>query len=148
MKMRGARREGLKEIIGYGAVGAMTTAVNYGAYSLLRLTTPLDELLVNTIAWVVSVAFAYFANRLWVFRTGHVRGWAMAKEAALFAAARLLSLGLENGILWLFAQKMGLNDYWVKLAANGVVIVANYFASKWMIFRKPEGKKPGGADAP
>ncbi len=130
------RRGDIREAAAYAVAGVLTTAVNYGCYALLRQVTGIRPTLCTAVAWAVSVAFAYAVNRRFVFKTQNVRGAAMAREAGLFVLARVLSLALDMGIVWLFAEKMGMNDYWVKLGANVFVIVANYFASKLMIFKK------------
>ncbi len=130
-------REGdIREAAAYLIVGALTTGVNYGCYELLRLWTGIRPTVCTAISWAVSVLFAYVVNRCFVFRTREVRGKAMLREMGLFFAARILSGVLDMGIMWLFAERLGLNDSLVKLASNVLVIVANYFASKWMIFKK------------
>lgn len=132
----GALLRKYRELILYAAAGGMTTAVNYAVFVLLYGVAGMDVTVANAAAWVAGVAFAYWVNRVFVFRTGNVRGKAMLREAALFVLARVLSLALEEIILAVFVKKMGLDPYWVKLAANIVVIIANYIASKLMIFRK------------
>ena len=90
----------------------------------------------NVIAWAASVLFAYFTNKLFVFRS---RDWAWRvalRELWQMAASRLFTLGLETAILWLFVEKLRFSDVIVKLAANVVVVIANYVLSKFIVFRK------------
>lgn len=125
-----------RELISYVFWGIMTTAVNYVTYLLLTKGFHVYYLTSNVIAWTVSVLFAYFVNKLFVFQS---RDWAWRvalRELWQMVASRLFSLGLEMGILWLFVDKLHYNDAVVKLCANVVVVVVNYVLSKFIIFRK------------
>ena len=125
-----------RELISYVFWGVMTTAVNYAAYFLLRNVLLVPLVAGNVIAWTVSVLFAYFVNKLFVFQS---RDWAWRvalRELWQMVASRLFSLGLEMGILWLFVDKLHYNDAIVKLCANVAVVVVNYVLSKFIIFRK------------
>ena len=93
----------------------------------------------NAAAWAVSVLFAYFVNKLFVFRS---KDWAWRvalRELWQMVASRIFSLGLETGILWLFVEKLLLNEFIVKLAANVLVVIVNYVLSKFIIFNKKTG---------
>ena len=87
----------------------------------------------------MSVLFAYFVNKLFVFRS---KDWAWRvalRELWQMVASRIFSLGLETGILWLFVEKLLLNEFIVKLAANVLVVIVNYVLSKFIIFNKKTG---------
>lgn len=129
-----------RELVSYVFWGVMTTAVNYAAYFLLRNVLLVPLVAGNVTAWAVSVLFAYFVNKLFVFRS---KDWAWRvalRELWQMAASRLFTLGLETGILWLFVKKLLLNEFIVKLGANVVVVVANYVLSKFIIFKKKSNK--------
>ena len=123
-----------QEIINYLVFGVLTTLVNYLSYLLIaplfaRTTFP------TVIAWVLSVLFAYFTNRTFVFHS-HLTGAAAVKEAGTFFAARIMSGVLDVVIMAVFADWLGLNDKIVKLASNVFVVVFNYVASKLVVFRR------------
>lgn len=124
-----------RELILYLMFGVLTTVVNYVSYLIFA---PLFETttIPTVIAWVLSVVFAYFTNRVWVFQS-HAKGAAaLFREVLSFFGARLLSGVIDVGIMWVFADRMGLNDKIVKLASNVFVVIFNYVASKLVIFRK------------
>ena len=128
-----------REIVSYIFWGVMTTAVNYAAYFLLRNVFLVPLVAGNAAAWAVSVLFAYFVNKLFVFQS---RDWAWRvalRELWQMVASRIFSLGLETGILWLFVEKLLLNEFIVKLAANVLVVIVNYVLSKFIIFNKKTG---------
>lgn len=130
-----------REIVSYIFWGVMTTIVNYVVYFLLTEGLHVYYLTGNIIAWAVSVLFAYFVNKLYVFQS---RDWAWRvalRELWQMVASRLFSLGLEMGILWLFVDVLLCPHGVVKLFANVVVVIVNYVLSKFIIFKKkPAGK--------
>ena len=125
-----------REIVSYIFWGVMTTAVNYAAYFLLRNVFLVPLVAGNAAAWAVSVLFAYFVNKLFVFRS---KDWAWRvalRELWQMVASRLFSLGLEMAVMWCFVDLLRCPHLAVKLAANVVVVIVNYVLSKWIIFRK------------
>lgn len=124
-----------RELISYVFWGGMTTAVNYVSYTLLTEGLHIYYLTGTVIAWIISVLFAYFVNKIFVFQS---RGWGRKalRELWQMTASRLFSLGLEMAIMWFFVDLLLCPHLVVKLAANVVVVIVNYVLSKWVIFRK------------
>lgn len=132
-KIRALLREH-REIISYVFWGVMTTAVNYVSYTLLTQFLNVHYLASTVIAWTISVLFAYFVNKLFVFRSREW-GWKALRELWQMVASRLFSLGLEMVIMWFFVDTLHCNHLVIKLIANVVVVIVNYVLSKWIIFK-------------
>ena len=125
-----------RELVSYVFWGVMTTVVNYVTYTLLTEAVYIYYLTSTVIAWAISVLFAYFVNKLFVFQS---RDWAWRvalRELWQMVAARLFSLGLEMAIMWFFVDTLHCNHLVVKLAANVVVVIVNYVLSKFIIFNQ------------
>ena len=135
-----------REIFVYGVVGVLTTVINYVAYFLVgRGVAALVGLapdhgaiilLAKIVAWVLAVAFAFWANKVYVFRSP---GWGrdvLKRELPGFVSARVLSLVFDAAFVELAVHLLGINDMIATLISNLFVIVLNYFASKFWIFRK------------
>lgn len=125
-----------RELLSYAFWGVGTTVINYGCYQLFNKVFGIHYLIANTIAWVLSVLFAFATNKAFVF---HSKSWAwrvVLRELWQMVAARLFTLGLETAILWVFVDMLRYNDSIVKLLANVVVILVNYVLSKFIIFKK------------
>ena len=126
------------EIINYLIVGGLTTVVSLGVYYGLVLTI-LDPKngfqlqAANVISWIAAVTFAYFANRIFVFKSKNPN---MLKEAAAFVAARIGSLLMDMGIMFLLVTVLGANDKIAKIVVQVVVTIANYVFSKLFVFKK------------
>ena len=125
-----------REIITYLFFGFVTTAVNYGVYALLVRGFHMDVVPANIIAWIVAVVVAFVTNKLWVFESKARYGKTWAREFFEFVIARLITLGIETLLLWIFVDKLGVNDLIMKIITNVIVVILNYIFSKFIIFRK------------
>lgn len=127
-----------KEIINYLIVGVLTTIISLAVYYLCTITflNPKNAFqlqLANVISWILSVTFAYFTNRKYVFESKNPH---ILKEASAFFLARVGTLLMDMGIMFLCVTLMGMNDKIAKLISQVVVIIGNYVISKWFVFKK------------
>ena len=141
-----------REILMYLIFGVLTTLVNYTATILLSRYVFTSQqsgqfTLCNAVAWAVSVLFAFFTNKLFVFESKSFAPAVFAKEFISFVAARALS-----GIIEIFMPELlmkagldqtlfGVKGMPAKLAVSIFVIIFNYVFSKLVSFRK---KKTAG----
>lgn len=139
-----------KELITYVIFGGLTTLVNFVAFYVV--TQILGEelyLINNAIAWVVSVVFAYVTNKLFVFESKSWNLKLVAKESVEFVGARVFSFLIEEGGMLLFVSVLGFGEISfnifgftitgqliAKLILAVIVVIMNYFFSKFIIFRK------------
>ncbi len=125
--------------------GGLTTLVNWGLYALLADALAVPYLWATAIAQIASILFAYVTNRIWVFQS-RSRGFrGIALEMAKFFGCRGASFFLDLGCMYVGVDLLHINDKWMKLLSNVVVILVNYVLSKVFVFRKPpeDGRKTG-----
>ena len=122
-----------REQLAYLVVGVMTTVINYIIYVLLTEGISLHYAVSNVIAWAAAVAFSYFANGKWVYRSTGRRGW---REAGEFVLSRLFSLGLETVLLLLLVDLLHADKLIAKLLVAVVVVVVNYLTGLLVFKRK------------
>lgn len=122
-----------REQLAYLVVGVMTTVINYIIYVLLTEGISLHYAASNVIAWAAAVAFSYFANGKWVYRSTGRRGW---REAGEFVLSRLFSLGLETVLLLLLVDLLHADKLLAKLLVAVVVVVVNYLTGLLVFKRK------------
>ena len=122
-----------REQLAYLVVGVMTTLINYVIYALLTGGLSVHYAVSNVIAWVAAVAFSYFANGKWVYRSTARRGW---REAGEFVLSRLFSLGLETVLLMLLVDLLHVDKLAAKLLVAVVVVVVNYLTGLLVFKRK------------
>ena len=127
-----------EEIINYLIVGGLTTIVSLGSY-YLSIYTFLDPYVwyqlqaANIISWICAVTFAYFANRIFVFKSKNQKKF---KEAVSFYGSRIATLFMDMSIMFVFVTLLHLNDKIMKLVVQVVVTFANYILSKLFVFKK------------
>ncbi len=128
-----------RELIIYGIVGVITTIVNWGASFLLEATVldssvPLQNTIINVIAWIVAVVVSFPMNRKWVFQS---RNPAWIHEFLGFTASRITTLLIEELIMLLCVNLLGIDFRISKIfIASVLVIILNYVFSKLLVFRK------------
>ncbi len=130
-----------RELIVYVIVGGMTTVVAWGTKFLWNFLfyggtphpTNVQNLILSTVNWVAGVAFAYPANRKWVFRSKNPE---IFKEALGFIASRLATWILDIVLMQLLGNVLGLNLYVATLITAVAVIIGNYVFSKLFVFKK------------
>ena len=128
--------EKYRELISYLFFGVLTTAVNFivylPVYNILGLSASVSKM----IAWVVAVVFAYFVNKIYVFRSLDWSRKTVIPELTKFVAARVLSGVLETGILLVTVDILGWNGNIWKFVTQVLVVISNYVFSKLIVFRK------------
>ena len=142
--------EKYKEIILYLIFGGLTTLVSFVSFWLCDLIFGVKLVtLSEIISWVLSVAFAYVVNKLFVFES---KSWALKilkKEIPPFVFARVFSLVVELLGILLLVHPLNFKDIdldilgfnltgqvLAKLILSVIVVIMNYFFSKFIIFKK------------
>ena len=130
-----------KEIINYLIFGLLTTLASLITKYLLLFTVldasnAFEPQIAVIISWIAACLFAYITNRIWVFES---KSKEIIKEIISFYTARLVTLGLEMLIMFIFVTALGLNsNMWVviwTLVSQVVIIIGNYILSKLVVFR-------------
>lgn len=127
-----------QEIISYLIIGVLTTIISLMTYYILVYTIlnpeeALELQCANIISWIVSVTFAYFTNKIYVFKT-HEKPF--VKEAISFYLSRLTTLLLDVSLMYLFVSILKYNDKIIKLMVQFLIIILNYILSKLIVFKK------------
>lgn len=125
-----------KDVIPYLFFGVCTTAVNIAAYWVCAHLFEYTVMVSTIIAWILAVLFAYVTNRKWVFHSDAKGKEAIIKEIFSFFSCRLTTGVMDWLCMFVFVDKLLWNDVFIKFAANVLVIILNYVASKLIIFRK------------
>ena len=95
----------------------------------------MNENIANLIAIPLSILFAYFTNRKWVFHTEAKGFKANFYEFIKFISGRALTMFIEFfGCMLLF--KTPIPAIVSKLTMNVIIIILNFFISKFFAFKK------------
>ncbi len=118
----------------YAFFGFLTTIVNLAAYLFFSKYVGIDILLGNAAAFVIACIFAYWTNRRFVFKS-KAKGSGIFKEFSSFMVFRLSGVVIETAILFVFVHLIKLNDVYVKLVSNLIVIAINFLGSRFVVFK-------------
>lgn len=130
------------ETVSYLVCGFLTTAVDFGVYSVLREVN-VGVGLSQAMSWLSAVLFAYVVNKLIVFRNYQIGPSYLMREIGSFVAARAFS-GVVTWVLMMVMVEMGGDrgfafELFCKLTSSVVNMALNYVFSKVWIFKsKPE----------
>lgn len=124
------------DVLSYLFFGGLTTVVSFAIYFFLQSGMHLSGTISNIISWVGAVAFAFLTNKPWVFKS---HDWSMKTtlpELSKFVSCRVASGVMETGIIMVTVDILGWNSMVWKLIASVLVVIANYYGSKFLVFRR------------
>ncbi len=150
-----------KQLILYFAFGIITTVVSLGVcYLTLKVgvlflhdengePTELLDILGSTTQWVSGVLVAFITNKKWVFTDADRGTRSTFYQLSKFAGGRVLTYFLEVAVnlLAIFGfEALGYKPFAVlgiavtvrtlaKLISSVIVVLSNYFISKWFVFK-------------
>jgi putative flippase GtrA len=127
-----------KEGLLYLFFGGLTFFLSIFLFWFMDEVMHLNELVNNSIDWVICVAFQFFTNRTWVFDGKVETKKDFLKQAGSFTLGRLFTLVVEDLLIFIFITNLGFPKMPVKLGATFVVIVLNYVISKLIVFKKKD----------
>ena len=128
-----AEKKQSREALLYIIFGVLTTVVNLAAYQL-ALLAGMTYAYANGLAFVLAILFAYVTNKQVVFQSRQTGLAGLLKEFMKFVSARLGTFLVEMAGLWIFIDLMGFDQLLPKYLMTVIVVVLNYFLSKWIIF--------------
>ena len=122
----------------YLVFGVLTPAVIMVVFYLLDQYTGMYYLLSNTIAWFLSVLFAFFTNKTWVFQSKYTTFRDFSREIASFFFFRGISYIMDTAIMFVGISMLHGPNMVVKIIDQFVIILANYIFSKWIFNKSTE----------
>lgn len=125
-----------KEQLMYLVFGALTTLISWAGYWLLYEVSGMRNVPATIISELVAITFAFVTNKLWVFESKSWRGKPFYKEVQSFYACRALAFFLKLGFMYLTVDILLWHAMLMQVLITVVVIVVNYFASKFFVFAK------------
>ncbi|TYC50304.1 GtrA family protein [Weissella muntiaci] len=130
-----------QEQLMYLIFGGLTTVINiiiYWVVSRLMGGTPQIS---YWVAWLLSVLFAYWTNRIWVFTSKSTGAVKIIREILRFFTARIVTGIIGALILSFGVHALHQNDFIWNIIQNIFVIISNYVLSKWLVFRGWKGEQ-------
>lgn len=124
-----------KEVITYLIFGVITTLVNWVSFYILTKLN-VEENLSNVISIILAVLVAYFTNRKYVFNSTTTGFKSVFAEFYKFVLGRAFTMVVEIVGFFLLFNVLGIYEMISKLVITVVVVILNYFVSKFFAFKK------------
>ncbi len=124
-----------EEGINYLIFGFLAFVLNYILYFLFADAIAMHYMAATALSWVLTVVFAYWTNRTFVFKSRNKEAGAVWKEFISFIGARVATEALELVLMYVMVDMAGINDKIAKFVCQVLVILANYVLSKIWIFK-------------
>lgn len=125
-----------EEGINYLIFGFLAFVLNYVLYFIFADAMRMHYMAATVLSWVLTVVFAYWTNRTFVFKSQNKDARSVGKEFVSFIGARIATEGLELVLMYVLVDLLSINDKISKLVCQVLVILANYVLSKIWIFKK------------
>ena len=132
-----------REIIMYLIFGVLTTLVNLITYFTFVNVLNIEENTSNVIAIIIAILFAYFTNSCIVFKVKRDNIKEKVKEFFKFILGRIFTMLFEIVGFFVMFNVFGVTDIISKPAITVLVIIMNYFISKYFAFRIKEQRNNG-----
>ena len=124
-----------KEVILYIVFGVTTTLVNLISFYIMNTIFKWDENVSNFIAIILAVLVAYVTNKDLVFHSEAKTIKEKFIEFWKFVLGRAVTMCIEFGGGFILF-KLPIPNIITKLILNVIVIILNFFISKFFAFRK------------
>lgn len=120
----------------YCFYGFLATLLETGLYSLFYYTFGAPNIFSTITAWILTVIFAFFTNKVFVYRSRVWKARVFLREIAAFFSCRITT-GVINAVwMFVFVDVLHFSGVVMKLLAALVVGIVNYTAGLFAVFRK------------
>ena len=126
-----------RELVVYLICGFLTFVVSMVVYALLSEVFRINVLVANIITWIIAVYFAFSVNRKFVFKSNGN----FTSELIQFYLGRVVTLVVEQAMLYIFIIRLMFNNMTIKSIAQVVIIILNYIISKFIVFKKEKSSE-------
>lgn len=118
----------IQQILRFGVVGGGAFAIDYGIMIFLTEVFGVNYLISSAISFTVSVIFNYILSIKWVFNTTDDRS--QTQDFVVFIVLSVIGLGINQLIMWLAVDLLGIFYMLSKIGATAVVMVYNFVTRK------------------
>ena len=125
-----------KGYILYLLFGVCVTFINSIVYHICYSSWGISNIKAVCFSWLTSVVFAFITNKLWVFESEKYRNRIIIRECISFFSCRIITGILELLVMYIAVDILMLEAFIWKIISNGFVVVLNYIAGRFVVFKK------------
>lgn len=152
-----------EELIVYVYYGVLTTIVNtivqfgmeFGLLAFVPWSANIENFLSTSVAWLVAVVFAFYVNKVHVFKSKTTSTKQLMWEFWTFISGRiitwLMTVGIMQFAVLFYMEEDGTKNVWIYalfyFLQQVIITLSNYFISKLIVFRKKNKEIPEQKEA-
>jgi putative flippase GtrA len=125
-------------------VGLFSFSIDYGLFVVLYDVLGVQYLAASTVSFSISLVVNYILTLRFVFVAKPGRN--VPVEFTIYIALNMVALGLNQAILFLTVEALGISPLVGKLIATAVVLVYNFVSRKLVIERARGEARPQTVD--
>ena len=99
-----------EEGFNYLIFGFLAFVLNYILYFIFADAIAMHYMAATGLSWVLTVVFAYWTNRTFVFKSQNKETASVVREFVSFIGARVATEVLEVGLLYVLGDLLTVND--------------------------------------
>lgn len=126
--------------IRYLFFGGLTTLVNLVLFALFKGPLGIDYKISNFFSVAISICFAFVVNKRYVFQSRTSSFQETFQEFSKFVLGRLVTMAVEVGGVPFCVEIIRQPEMVAKLETQIIVVVVNYFISKFLVFKATSKK--------
>ncbi len=129
-----------KAFIVYNIFGFIATLLNASLYAVFYNEVGMSNLLSTFASLVITIIFAFFTNKLWVYKSREWHLRTVMLEFSSFFGARAISSVFDMIFMCIAVDFMSLHPVTMKLISSLAVGLINYFFGKMIFYRSGKSK--------
>ena len=123
----------LGQLFRYGIVGGIAFVADYGSLWFFVEVCGIHYLVAAALAFVLGLAVNYILSTRFVFGQSRLRSaWA---EFAGFLVIGLIGLALNEGVMYVCSEWLGLHYMVGKIISTVIVFFWNFLARRFLLFK-------------
>ena len=139
LRNRFPRKSLAGQFLRYMVTGGFAFVADFGLFALCLYGFGWHYLLANLVGLVAGLVLNYLMSILWVFTAcKRILKTQKGIEFVLFALVGIAGVGINQVLMYLMVDGLGINEMVSKMIAAVLVLMWNFGARKLMLFR---GKK-------
>lgn len=119
----------MEKFIKFGLVGVLNTVITIIVFNILRVFG-INMVVANSIGYICGMVNSYFWNNRWVFKSNSKD----LKTVLKFIVVNLITMFINNLILILLVQNIGINEFIAQIIALVLITVINFIGNKLWTF--------------
>ncbi|WP_210465986.1 MULTISPECIES: GtrA family protein [Rufibacter] len=126
------KQEKLAQMIKFVLVGGLCVVFDMLVFVVLFDFYHVNYMVANFSSTILAILLNYFISKVWVFKAGK---YSSRVEFLAFMFFSLAGLLINQGLLWLFVEKMALEPKSGKFLAILLVAAFNFITKKVFVFK-------------